>query len=223
MTFGLILQQAAFPTLSRLWREKAGAGREALDSLVEVLMTGLVPVAVGCTVLADPLVHLVLPSAYAGAGFLLALGIWRAPLTDPGLSVSDDVDRPQSRDGRRAHAGGRGGWNRAAGRLAAADFGLPGASLGVLLVGLGLVLTGYGCLAREGRQPAWHHHLARPLLASLAMVPVCLALKHYHVLLAVLGGAITYVAFWVALGGLRSHATVEAASCGRWLGSSSSS
>ena len=79
LTFGLILQQAAFPTLSRLWRQKAGAGREALDSLVEVLMTGLVPVAVGCTVLADPLVHLFLPKDYAGAGFLLALGIWRAP------------------------------------------------------------------------------------------------------------------------------------------------
>ncbi len=28
LTFGLILQQAAFPTLSRLWRQAAGAGRE---------------------------------------------------------------------------------------------------------------------------------------------------------------------------------------------------
>src|SRR5262249_36479823 len=45
LTFGLILQQASFPTLSRLWRQTACAGREALDSLVEVLMTGLVPVA----------------------------------------------------------------------------------------------------------------------------------------------------------------------------------
>ena len=75
--------------------------------------------------------------------------------------------------------------------------------LGVLLVGLGLVLAGYGCLAREGRQPAWHHHLARPMLASIAMVPVCLALKKDHVLLAVLGGAVTYIAVWLALGGLR--------------------
>ena len=41
------------------------------------------------------------------------------------------------------------------------------------------------------------------MLASLAMIPVCLALKHIHVLLAVVGGAITYAAFWVALGGLR--------------------
>ena len=54
LTFGLIFQQAAFPTLSRLWRHTAAAGREALDSLVEVLMTALVPVAVGATVLAEP-------------------------------------------------------------------------------------------------------------------------------------------------------------------------
>ena len=81
-----------------------------------------------------------------------------------------------------------------------------------LLVGLGLVLAGYSCLAREGRQPAWHHHLARPGLASLAMIPVCLALKHYHVLLAVVGGAV-YVRRRV--GGPRrfaAHAPVEASS-----------
>jgi hypothetical protein len=30
-----------------------------------------------------------------------------------------------------------------------------------------------------------------------------MALKHYHVLLAVLGGAITYCTVWLALGGLR--------------------
>ena len=204
MTFGLILQQAAFPTLSRLWRQTAGAGREALDSLVEVLMTGLVPVAVGCTVLADPLVHLFLPQGYAGAGFLLALGIWRAPLIDLGISVPDHADRPQSRNRGRADAGGRRRGDRSLGRLAAVDaLGCPGPQPASLLVGLALVFAGYGCLAREGRQPAWHHHLARPVLASLAMVPVCLALKHYHVLLAVLGGAVTYIAVWLALGGLR--------------------
>ena len=79
LTFGLIFQQAAFPTLSRLWRHTPRAGREALDSLVEVLVTVLVPIAVGGTVLAEPLVRL-LPEDYAGAGLLLALGIWRAPL-----------------------------------------------------------------------------------------------------------------------------------------------
>ena len=81
-------------------------------------------------------------------------------------------------------------------------FGLPGAAFGVILLGLVLVVAGYASLAREGRHPAWHHHLARPLAASLVMVPVCLTLKHWHVLLAVLGGAVTYALVLLSLGGL---------------------
>jgi O-antigen/teichoic acid export membrane protein len=204
LTFGLILQQAAFPTLSRLWRQAAGAGREALDSLVEVLVTGLVPVAVGCTVLADPLVHFLLPGRdYQGSGFLLALGIWRAPLLILAyLYQTTLIALNRETVGVRSLLAAAIG----IGPLVAVlrlNFGLPGASLGVLLVGLGLVLAGYGCLAREGRQPAWHHHLARPLTASLVMVPVCLALQRFHVLLAVAGGALTYITMWLALGGLR--------------------
>ena len=72
-----------------------------------------------------------------------------------------------------------------------------------ILIGLALVVAGYALLARIGRQPAWHHHLARPLGASLAMVPVCLLLERWHVLSAVLGGALTYVIALTALGGLR--------------------
>jgi O-antigen/teichoic acid export membrane protein len=203
LTFGLILQQAAFPTLSRLWRQTASAGREALDSLVEVLMTGLVPVAVGCTVLADPLVHLVLPAGYAGAGFLLALGIWRAPLLILAyLYQTTLIALNRERVGVRTLVTGALVIVPLV-ALLRLSFGLAGAALGVLMVGLGLVLAGYSCLAREGRQPAWHHHLFRPVLASLAMIPVCVALKPHHVLFAVAGGAITYITVWVALGGLR--------------------
>jgi hypothetical protein len=35
------------------------------------------------------------------------------------------------------------------------------------------------------------------------MIPVCLALRRFHVLLAVPGGAATYIAMWLALGGSR--------------------
>jgi O-antigen/teichoic acid export membrane protein len=203
LTFGLILQQAAFPTLSRLWRQTACAGREALDSLVEVLMTGLVPVAVGGTVLAESLIHLFSPEHYAGAGILLALVIWRAPLLILAYLYQTTLIALN-----RETVGVRSLVTAAVciGPLVLLlnwRFGLPGAALAVLLVGLGLVVAGYGCLAREGRQPAWHHHLARPLLASLAMIPVCQYLQRYHVLLAVLGGAVSYIVVWIALGGLR--------------------
>src|SRR5207244_1608893 len=75
LTFGLIFQQAAFPTLARSWRQTAEAGREALNALVKVLAMGLVPVAVGGAVLSASLVHFLLSSKYAEAGLLLALGI----------------------------------------------------------------------------------------------------------------------------------------------------
>ena len=204
LTFGLILQQASFPTLSRLWRQTACAGRQALDSLVEVLMTGLVPVAVGATVLADPLVHFLLPAKdYHGSGFLLALVIWRAPLLILAyLYQTTLIALNRERVGVRSLVVAA----IVIGPLVAVlqkTFGWPGAAMGVLLIGLALVVVGYRALARENRQPAWHHHLARPLTASTVMVPVCLALQRYHVLLAVAGGAVTYVMMWMALGGLR--------------------
>jgi O-antigen/teichoic acid export membrane protein len=204
LTFGLILQQAAFPALSRLWRHAAGAGREALDSLVEVLVTGLVPLAVGATVLADPLMHFLLPGDdYRGSGFLLALGVWRAPLLILAyLYQTTLIAMNRETVGVRSLIVAAIGIGPLVAVLRIV-FGLPGASLGVVLAGLGLVVAGYSCLAREGRQPAWHHHLARPALASLVMVPVCLILKEHHVLLAVIGGALTYIAVWLALGGLR--------------------
>jgi O-antigen/teichoic acid export membrane protein len=151
LTFGLILQQAAFPALSRLWRDKGEAGREALDSLVEVLMTGLVPVAVGCTVLADPLVHLILPETYAGAGTLLALGIWRAPLLILAYLYQTTLIalNRESVGVRTLVAGAIGIVPLVA--LMRLSLGLAGASLAVIVIGLGLVLTGYSCLAREGR------------------------------------------------------------------------
>ena len=61
LTFGLIFQQVAFPTLARSWRQTAAAGRESLDALVQVLTLGLVPMAVGGAVLSGPLVRFLLP------------------------------------------------------------------------------------------------------------------------------------------------------------------
>jgi tryptophan-rich sensory protein len=78
-----------------------------------------------------------------------------------------------------------------------------GAVFAIVLIALTLVIAGYSCLAREGRQPAWHHHLARPFLASLVMVPACLILLRWHVLAAVMGGAVAYLIALTTIGGLR--------------------
>jgi O-antigen/teichoic acid export membrane protein len=202
LTFGMIFQQVAFPTLARSWRQTAAAGREALDVLVKVLMLGLVPVAVGAAVLSGPLVRLLLTKEYEGASLLLALGIWRAPLLALAYLYQTTLIAV-NREGagvRLLLAGAACSAPLVA--LSCGTFGLVGASSAVLVIGLSLVAAGYLLLRREGRQPAWHHHLARPLASALVMAPVCLVLERWHVLLAVAGGGVTYLVALTALGGL---------------------
>ena len=203
LTFGMIFQQVVFPTLARSWRQTAEAGRAALDAMLKVLAIGLVPLAVGGAVLSGSIVKLLLSKEYDGAGLLLALGIWRAPLLIVAYLYQATliaVNREEA-SVRLLLAGALGSGPLVA--ILCHYFGLPGASVAVLIIGLSLLLAGYACLAREGRQPAWHHHLGRPLAASAAMVPVCLVCQHWHVVAAVVGGGLTYVATLAALGGLR--------------------
>jgi O-antigen/teichoic acid export membrane protein len=203
LTFGLIFQQVSFPMLARSWRQATEAGRRSLNALIQVLTLVLIPIAVGGAVLSVPLVRLLLPGDYAGASVLLALGIWRAPLlTLAYLYQSTLIAVNRESVGVRLLLSGA----LASGPLVAILcrlFGLPGASVAVLLIALGLVVAGYRCLAREGRQPAWHHHLSRPLVAALVMVPACLMLQNWHVLAAVAGGAVSYATALTALGGIQ--------------------
>jgi O-antigen/teichoic acid export membrane protein len=203
LTFGLIFQQVTFPMLARSWRQTPVAGRASLNALIQVLTIGLIPAAVGGAVLSVPLVRFLLPGdEYAGASLLLAIGIWRAPLlTLAYLYQTTLIAVNRESAGVRLLLAGALGSGPLVGVFCWA-FGLPGASVAVLMIALGLVVAGYGCLAREGRQPAWHHHLTRPLAASLAMIPVCLLLQRWHVAPAVAGGAAVYLLTLAALGGL---------------------
>ena len=203
LTFGMIFQQVVFPALARSWRASPDAARRALDALVRTLAIGMVPLAVGTTILADPLIAALLPRSYGAGGWLLALGIWRAPL----LTLVFLYHTALIATNRESS----GVWLLGAGAIASgplvalllAGFGLPGAAVGLGAVAFLLAIAGYGCLAREGRQPAWHHHLLRPLLASLAMIPACSALLPIHLGLAILGGAAAYGLTLLAIGGLR--------------------
>jgi O-antigen/teichoic acid export membrane protein len=169
---------------------------------VRVLLSGFVPIAVGGMVLAEPLVRFLFPPEYQHSGLLFALGIWRAPILSLAfLYQSSLIAMNRESAGSKLLVWGAllampliGGlrW----------QFGLPGASIAVLVLGLGLIVAGYSCLFRERRHPAVHHHLARPLAASALMVPVCLGVLQIHVALAVAAGGLTYLAALKLMGGL---------------------
>jgi O-antigen/teichoic acid export membrane protein len=208
MAFGLIFQQVVFPTLSRSWRLSSEAGRALLNLCVRVLITGFIPIAVGGALLADPLVHFILPPKFQHTGLLLALGVWRVPVLSLAFLYQSSLIAMN-----RESAGIR---LLVCGAICSTpmiavfrwQLGLPGASLAVLLLGLGLVVAGYFRLCAERRHPSAHHHLIRPLLASAVMVPACLYGQRFHVVVAVGLGALAYLAVMKAVGGL--HFRTEA-------------
>ena len=203
MAFGLIFQQVILPTLSRRWRRSGESGQQLLDVAVRVLMMAFLPVAVGGTVLAGPIMKFLLPSEYHSMAVLLAIGIWRAPLLSLAfLYQTALIAMNRETAGLRLLVGGAVASSPCI-ALSYYRFGMPGASCAVLALGLVLVAAGYSCLAREGRAPAVHHHIAKPLLASLAMVPFCLWLKDVNVPAAVAIGAVIYTAVLAMVGGFR--------------------
>ncbi len=201
MGFGLIFQQVVFPALSRSLRSSPEAGRKLLDLAVRVLVTAFLPIAIGGSLLAGPIVRFLFSSA-DGSAVLLALGIWRAPLLGLAfLYQASLIAMNRESAGVRMVV-----WGSAASVPLIVMFhyvlGLPGASLAVLVVGLALVVAGYLTLAREGRAPSIHHHLGRPLVASAAMVLVCLYSSRIHVVAGVFAGAMTYLVVLAMIGGL---------------------
>jgi O-antigen/teichoic acid export membrane protein len=202
LAFGMIFQQVVFPALSRNWRASSDAGRRLLDFAVRMLMSGFIPVAVGGALLADPLVKFLLPSGFHHSALLLAVGIWKAPLLSLAfLYQATLIAMNRESQGMRLLL-----WGSIFSAPLIAVFhwrlGLPGAAMAVLVIGLGLVAAGYSCLWDCRCRPPVHHHVARPAVASVFMIPACLLGLQVHVVVAVLAGALTYLLTMNLIGGL---------------------
>ena len=80
MAFGLIFQQVALPSLSRGMEAVSGVGAEIARPGGPCAPPELPADGGRGTVLAGPIVRMLLPSEYQDMSVLLAIGIWRAPL-----------------------------------------------------------------------------------------------------------------------------------------------
>lgn len=202
MAFGLIFQQVIFPALSRSWRTSSDACRRLTDLAVRVLVTGFLPIAVGGSLLAEPLVRFLLPGDYPESALLLAVGIWRAPVLSLAfLYQAGLIAMNREAQGLRLLT-----WGSACSApliaVCAWRFGLVGASGAVLAIGLALVIAGYFGLKQGGCEPSAGHHLLKPVLASLAMAPVTLLAARFHVVAAIGAGGLTYLVVLTLLGGM---------------------
>ncbi|MFO0911293.1 MAG: oligosaccharide flippase family protein, partial [Isosphaeraceae bacterium] len=203
MAFGLIVQQVLLPSMARNWRRSEESGRQVFEFAVRLLMLVFIPIAVGGTVLAEPLSQRLFPSSFSDAGRLLAIGVWRAPLLSLAfLYQTALIAMNRETAGVRLLVGGAVACTPLI-ALGHVSHGLAGASYGVMATALILVLAGYACMAREGRAPAWHHHVLIPFVSALAMIPICRWAQERSLVIAIGGSAAVYAILIVLLGGFR--------------------
>lgn len=203
LTFGLIFQQVAFPSLARSWRASPEAGRAALNGFVRVLTLVFIPIAVGTCALSGLFVHVLLGDSYSQASRLLSIEIWRAPLLSIAfLYQSALIALNRESVGVRVLVVGALG-SMPVLSLMLHFFGLNGVAIGSVAIAFALMAAGFERLRWDNRHPAWHHQLGQPLIAAMVMLIPCLALQSVGLLASVVSGAVTYVLVLFALGGLR--------------------
>lgn len=202
LTFGVILQQVSFPALARVWRASPASGQRALATLVRVLISAYIPLAVGTSLLAEPLIRFLFNHSYAGAAPLLAIAIWRVPLLSLAfLYQLALIALNRESTGMRLLMIGAVGTVPLTLALRMLE-GLPGAAIAAVLTAGALAAGGYWRIAREQRAPAWHHDAIKPVAAASIMGLACVLASQFHVALAVLTGLVVYPVALALLGGI---------------------
>jgi O-antigen/teichoic acid export membrane protein len=204
----LAVVTALFPLMATQARSGDGALTRTYGQAIRLLGLLAFPLAVGTTLLADPLVDLVYGAAFREAGPLLAILVWglgllylNAPVGNVILG-SDQAARylPWA----ALHTGASAlvtGW-------LAAGAGVRGAAWGfVLAEAAGFVLQLWFVRGIVGRLPDFSRLLVRPAVAALAMSVVVagLWLAGTPLFLVIAAGVASYVGALLVLGEVREE------------------
>lgn len=227
------LTLALFPVLSRLWSaertSRAPESRPQRSELVRVTELGLksllglaLPISVGTTLLAGPLVGL-----FAGEAFLphaataLQILIWFLPLSfTNGLLQYVLIAADQQRFITVSFAVAM-AFNVAANVVLVPQWSYVGAAGVTILSELMLLALFWPAIRRHAGPVRWLPLAWRPALASIAMAPLVWALQSVSAAVAVAAGAGVYAAVYLALGGVSAEewATLRRALLpGGWAG-----
>jgi O-antigen/teichoic acid export membrane protein len=195
-----VFNLALYPSLTR----QAAVDRSSLVHIyaraLQYLMVLALPIAAGTWVLAEPLVHFLFTPAYSPAIPVLQIIIWVVPL----MFASEFLGYVALVDGHEGHAARAvllgTGFNVALNLLFVPRYGLYAASVMTVLTEALLVGQYVWLLGPTLRRLSWGQILVRPLMATLAMSMIVLALRDLPVILCIAVGAVVYGVLLVALG-----------------------
>ncbi len=202
MFFFLGFSEAMVPSLTKFYAEDPGAVARWYHRTLRVIVAFGLPLALGATLLAEPLLRLLYGAEYAPAAQVLRIIAWDAPLLMftsfcGNLTTVTGAERAAARIyGVNALA------NIALNAAAIPAFGIQGAAVVTVATDLIGVLQFHALFSRSFAPPRLLGLTARTVLALVAMSAAVLAALalNWHVLAAIAFGAAVYLPAALALG-----------------------
>jgi O-antigen/teichoic acid export membrane protein len=196
----LVISSAIYPTISRIMKkstEEAAAIAEQTLSLM--LMLG-VPIGVGTTMLAAPILKMIYPDKYAGVATALAIVAWLVPIRFC-ASVLGTVLSASGNQGLRTWAT----WSALAFNISVnvvllPRFGYLGAAVTSVATSLFLGLFYYVALSLRFHRFRAFNALWKLVLPAAVLIVFLKFAEHWNILLAVMAGAALYLVLLIPAG-----------------------
>jgi len=194
------INQSLYPSLTRRYAEDAGAVGRVFGRVLKYLLIISLPVAMGATILARPIVFALYGEAFEHSTVALQVLIWVLPamfLTD--LFGHTAMAMGNERDVARVNAVSA-GFNVTLNLLLIPSYGLVGAAITTVLTELVEIVQYCFLLRDEFEAVSLRDVLVKPLAASLVMSALVWVARGEHLLLTVGMGAAAYVGCVVLTG-----------------------
>lgn len=190
------------PTLTRLRATPEHQHRLYHTATAQVFAVTL-PIAIGGTILATAIIHLIFGTDFLASGGVLGILVWAIP-----VSVLRDVAIAPlmscNREGRifRLTAGAA-ALNLALNLILIPRYSLAGAAAATVATETVRMLAAFACARADGFRVVSPYRLWRPFLAGLLMTGLLMALRPASVWMAVPSGALGYAIALALMGGIR--------------------
>jgi O-antigen/teichoic acid export membrane protein len=202
-SIGVLIARAAYPVMSKAASGTSGSPGDVVHPVFALALTLSLPAALGCSILAGPIVALIYSDDFAISAGVLSVLVWSLPMALTAATCQYAllaVGKPGKRlVGLAVHMG----VELAMALVLVPRSGVWGAAFAHLAGQAAGIAYLYSSLRRAGHTGMFRHAIG-PAAACLILLAVVLPLRRMHVAVPVAAGAAAYFAALLFLRSLRS-------------------
>lgn len=195
--------QAMYPAATRYYKTSMESWRHLLELSTKLMATIIIPVAIGGTILAGPIMGWIYGPLYDSGIIAFQILIWNAALIGINISYVRGLLSCGQEDRYARVVTVAALFNIAANSILIPQFGLKGAAVATLITQAMVFIGVYRAFNRIA-QIAFGRFLVKPLIASIIMAVLLtggIRYAHMNLLPLIAGGVITYFAAFLLLKG----------------------